>query len=692
MHGIGTGLRLCLALTALAGALCLSGEAGAAVVVRQRIGDGVFAAIRDGQFIFLECRPEGALAQQRLSPYLANPAEWSRYKGLQSAVIPRQQLNGGAQRLLIETLFPYDYADQRGWWHTVGFSGEQGQETWQAVTLWLTGSSKATAKVLHLPENQATGPSLERGERVFVPKELLLATLQVPSTKRIAPPEPPKPMAKGAPQQQSKSAPLAESKAAPLAETKTPPSQTKPGTRSEGVKRTQPAAEPVMKTTPRERNSRGRGVNTVRAEPRVPEEATPAPEPVATPQPTPLQQPVLASPPPHARGAEGEGEPPMLASGDLTYGKDDRGPYAAYRLKRGEAVYTAVVVRFTDFQTREDINAACDTVLARSGISDPTRIDAGQAIRIPMDILSDRYWPEESAERKGFESMKQEAARLRETRVQSNRLEGVVVVIDPGHGGRDQGASNPEAGLYEDELNYDMACRLKILLESTTRAKVYFTMTDPKQGYEPRNVTRFTSDKTEELLTTPRYWNEDAKVSANLRWYLSNDIYRRECKKGVDPRKVVFISIHCDALHEKMRGTMVYVPGAKYRRDTEQPSGVVYADYEETNGHAAVKTTGPDRSRDEALSRNFAERLIETLRAHTPQIAVNKHGDPIRNVIRQGKGTAYVPAVLRNNLIPTKVLVETANLNNATDRERLADPEWRQDYAQALTNALLAHF
>jgi N-acetylmuramoyl-L-alanine amidase len=61
-------------------------------------------------------------------------------------------------------------------------------------------------------------------------------------------------------------------------------------------------------------------------------------------------------------------------------------------------------------------------------------------------------------------------------------------------------------------------------------------------------------------------------------------------------------------------------------------------------------------------------------------------------VIRQGKGTAYVPAVLRNNLIPTKVLVETANLNNATDRERLADPEWRQDYAQALTNALLAHF
>jgi N-acetylmuramoyl-L-alanine amidase len=38
------------------------------------------------------------------------------------------------------------------------------------------------------------------------------------------------------------------------------------------------------------------------------------------------------------------------------------------------------------------------------------------------------------------------------------------------------------------------------------------------------------------------------------------------------------------------------------------------------------------------------------------------------------------------------VLVETANLNNATDRERLADPEWRQWYANALLDALLDHY
>src|SRR5690606_5358498 len=37
-------------------------------------------------------------------------------------------------------------------------------------------------------------------------------------------------------------------------------------------------------------------------------------------------------------------------SSELTYGEDALGPYAAYRLKKGEALYTAVVVQFTDFQ------------------------------------------------------------------------------------------------------------------------------------------------------------------------------------------------------------------------------------------------------------------------------------------------------------------------------------------------------
>lgn len=660
MRGITLRTRTLGTLALLATLLCSAYPADAVVVVRQKLAEGVFASIRDGQFIFLECRPGGDAAEQTLTPYLAQPTQWTRYKGLQSVAIPMSQLNGESQRKLIETLFPYDYADERGWWHQVGYTGELGEETWHAVSEWLTGSNRNVATLLHLPENKGAGKNkkLQRGVKIFIPTNYLLPGFRTPSSKRTA---------------------------------------AAPSTATAQTKTAAPAPEsPPQKTAAQEPRSAKRertGWTTPPDEPRKTDAVTRAEEPQSDVVMAPERKDTAAASRPIQPEGEGDaGEPARLASGELTYGKDEQGPYAAYKLKRGEAIYTAVVVRFTDFQERQDIIDACDTVLRRSGINDPRRIDAGQSIRIPMEILSDRYWPEESTERREFEAMRKEADRLKVTRVSSKGLEGVVVVIDPGHGGNDQGASYPDAGLYEDELNYDIACRLKELLEANTRAKVYFTLTDPKQGFEPRNARNFVSDKNEELLTTPRYWNEDAKTSANLRWYLANHYYNKECRKGLDPRKVVFISIHCDALHEKMRGTMVYVPGAKYRRSQEQPEGAVYARYEETNGHASVSTTGEDRSRDEALSRNFAQTIIDTLQNGDTKIAVNKHGDPIRNVIRKSGGTAYVPAVLRNNLIPTKVLVETANLNNPTDRERLADPEWRQSYAKALNEALLAHF
>ena len=39
-------------------------------------------------------------------------------------------------------------------------------------------------------------------------------------------------------------------------------------------------------------------------------------------------------------------------------------------------------------------------------------------------------------------------------------------------------------------------------------------------------------DCDEVLLTTPRYQNTDAKISANLRWYLANSIFRRALRSG----------------------------------------------------------------------------------------------------------------------------------------------------------------
>ena len=376
---------------------------------------------------------------------------------------------------------------------------------------------------------------------------------------------------------------------------------------------------------------------------------------------------------------------------ELVYGEDGQGAYAAYRLKPGEALYTAVVVRFTDFGDNELIQQACKTIQARSGIRDVRNMPTGQRVLIPLDMLSDRYRPQGSEQREDYEKGIEEARRLRREQVQTKDLEGVVVVIDPGHGGRDQGGANHRFSLYEDELNYDVACRVKRIIESQTQAKVYMTLLDPNQKYETTDRGRFSHDTDENVLTTPPYENKDSKISANMRWYLANSYFREELKKGADPRKVVFTSFHTDALYNAtLRGAMIYIPGARYRRENELPEGAVYARYEECQEQREASSTAAERRRDEAMSRNFAQDVMRAL--GEKQIRRHLEGDWIRSQIRQDGGRVYLPAVLRNTQIPTKILIEMANITNPTDCERLADPDWRQSFAEAYVDALKAYF
>ena len=405
-----------------------------------------------------------------------------------------------------------------------------------------------------------------------------------------------------------------------------------------------------------------------------------------SPKPTPEQEKEEAK-------TAAEEKPPDLdaVANKLRYGSDAKGPYAMYRLKPGEALYTAVVVRFTDIRDNDAIQHACDAIQKRSGIKNVHGMKTGQKIIVPLAMLSDRFTPKDSEPRKEYEQNIVEAKRLREEQVRTKDLDGVVVVIDPGHGGRDRGCSDESLGLYEDKINYDIACRVKKILETQTRAKVYMTVMRKRQGYEPSDKTHFSDDNGTVVLTTPPYHGEDAKISANLRWYLANAFYQDELGKGTDPRKMVFTSFHTDALfNASLRGTMIYIPGAKYRREHEEYDAGIYARFKEVREHPVAASTDAERRRDEALSRNFAENLMEAL----GQKRVRRHleGDWIRSQIRQDGGRVYVPAVLRNTLIPTKILIETANMTNKTDCQNLADPQWRQTFAEAYCDALRVYF
>lgn len=548
----------------------------AAAPVREELEPGVTAVVKGGRQIFLECHlPEGDAAKELLTKYLADPEGWKVYKNRLAVAIPFDKLSQEARRTVLETLFPDDYVDGQGWWHTVKFAGAEGVETWWALAEWFTGAGANQQALRAADQNKGCPETLKAGQKVVIPAGLVSEALRTPSAK-------------------------------------TPPED----------------------------------------------------------------QSVIVE-----------------AEEELTYGKDDKGPYAEYVLKKGETVYSAVAARFTDYHEDKDIVEACAVIQKRSGIKDAHKAGEGQKVRIPLEILSDRYQPQGSQERREYDAVDEEARRLQSQRVQAKDLEGVVVILDPGHGGRDQGASISKLGLYEDKLNYDVVCRVKRILETKTRAKVYVTMKDLDSGYEASDAKSFVHDENEVVLTTPPYKNQDAHFSVNLRWYLVNAIYRKEVDNKTDPRKMLFASIHCDMLRDGgMRGTMIYVPGTKYRQGNSVPSGGQYDRFEEARGHGNLKFSQADCIRDEALSRLFAATLAGSLARHKPPVKVHSSGNSIRNVIRQGGGRTFVPAVLRNSLVPTKVLVEIANLTNPTDQQRLADPQWRQAFAEAFVLAVKRYF
>lgn len=378
--------------------------------------------------------------------------------------------------------------------------------------------------------------------------------------------------------------------------------------------------------------------------------------------------------------------------GLLRYESDRRGDFAVYVLKPGEALYTSVVARFTDMTDNAAVLAACDIIAERSNIRDVRDIDAGKEIFIPTEILSDRYKPRNDPARRNFEATVREAARIRREQAAVRDLSDVVVILDAGHGGSDTGAMHAPSGLYEDELNYDIMCRIKRILERETGAVVYTTIYDVSSGHTPTDAKRFSHDQDEVLNTTPQYRNDlDSSISVNLRWMIANSIYDRELKKGVSSEHIIFTSIHTDSLYNaNMRGAMIYIPGANLRRGEEVRTDPVYARYEEGRGFNRFTSTSSELTRDEAMSLNFANVLLHELGQR--RIKIHSEGDPIRNQIRRTKTRVFVPAVIRNTKVPTKVLVETANLNNTTDRQRLADPWWREEFAKAYVDALKAYY
>lgn len=577
-----------------------------------------------------------------LAAIVERPEDVAAYAGAGNVAIPFDRVNALYRRRAVAALFPNDTVDGGGWRHTVVYSGSDVGETLWSLSVWLTGNGLNWHVIREA--NGLKRPALAKGDRLVIPASILRDEMRA----GVAVPPP-----TAAPVQTAQ---------APAPEPAPAPAAMEPEPAADGAAAAADLIDEELE----------------RAMPLVPtEDLLPVGERPA---------------------ANGDDEPRFFDGGELEYGNDGGGEFATYRIKQGEAIYSDVVIRFTDFTGHVDVMYAVGKIVERSAIADVANLKPGAEIRIPVEMLSDRYKPMTNLARQQFEQSIDETARLRSEMRRgagSRDLEGVTVILDSGHGSKDVGKIYAKGGLYEDEIAYDIVCRIKLLLETETQAKVYMTLYDPSEGYAPRNISKFAADTDEVILTTPNYPPSpmDHKTSngaiLNLRYYLANDIYDREVASGTDPRNVIFSSIHVDSLHPNLRGTMIYIPGAEHRaRSPKSDHGT--APYNQIAEVKAVSSTSAERHRDEALSRAFAETLYDEL--GVKQVRRHLTGPAIRNVIRQTGGKAYVPAVIRWNKVPTKILVETANMANSTDRERLADPAWRQAVAEAYVDALRKHY
>lgn len=369
----------------------------------------------------------------------------------------------------------------------------------------------------------------------------------------------------------------------------------------------------------------------------------------------------------------------------LEYGADANGSWAEYRLKEGEAIYSSVAIRFTGRVHADDVNQAVSRIIELNRIEDVSRLPVGYRVRIPLELVTAEYRPPGDPLRIAWEREERERMLLVD-RPRAARLEGVQIVIDPGHGGRDVGASRGD--LWESSYVYDIACRVRDYAERESGAKVWITTRSKSLGFTPALDDTVRNVKDHILLTNPVYDLDNPVIGVNLRWYLANAIFSNAVSGGTSPDKVVFISLHADSLHPSLRGAMAYVPGQRHVTGTFGKREDVYLARAEVRQNPVVTQTAEEARTAEALSRRMAESILGAFaEANLP---VHPYGAVRGHVVRGGG--EWVPAVIRHNTIPTRVLLEVANLGNPDDHSLLGSRKSRDRIARAIFSGIESYF
>ncbi len=224
--------------------------------------------------------------------------------------------------------------------------------------------------------------------------------------------------------------------------------------------------------------------------------------------------------------------------------------------------------------------------------------------------------------------------------VPDNGKSEFVVVIDPGHGGIDGGATGV-SGTTEKSVTLAFARELREKLQGLAGTKVFLT----------RDDDRFIA------------LDERVRIA-------------RQLNAGL------FISIHADTIRDKdLRGATVYTLSDKASDE------VAHAVAQQENLSDAI---GGVEAKVE--DQNVADILIDLTRRETMQFSVRFARDLVESIKRQAK-TINNPQrsagfrVLKAPDVPS-VLVELGYLSNPDDEKSVNDPSWRKGVMEEMAKAI----
>jgi len=217
-----------------------------------------------------------------------------------------------------------------------------------------------------------------------------------------------------------------------------------------------------------------------------------------------------------------------------------------------------------------------------------------------------------------------------------------VIVIDPGHGGRDPGAIG-QSGTLEKHVALSAAFELKKALEKRGSYKIVLTR------------------------------EEDVKIKLEDREALARNAHAD-----------LFISLHADAIHSRdIRGASVYTlsePGTKRSAKIAKSQGnyTVYdLDVKEYGEEVGDMLFDLAQGATRTSSSLFATTLLEHLSGKTPLLNRSHRTGDLRVLLAPD-----VPAVL----------LEMAFISNAKDEANLNSKAWRKRVMQATADSIDEYF